>query len=82
MPHIAIKMWPGRSEQQKQELADRLAAVVRETTGAPDSYITVTIEDVDAAVWPRQVFKPDIAEKADKLYKKPGYGYTDEEMGV
>jgi phenylpyruvate tautomerase PptA (4-oxalocrotonate tautomerase family) len=28
MPHVIVKLWPGKSEQQKQKLADGLTKVV------------------------------------------------------
>lgn len=80
MPHVSVKLWPGRTEEQKRALADRIVEAVKDTMGATDDYITVAIEDVPAAVWPKVVYKPEIADKPDKLYKKPGYGYSKEEM--
>lgn len=80
MPHINIKMWPGRTEEQKQKLTDKVINAVKEATGAPDDYITVAIEEISSSEWAKKVYKPEIADKADKLYKKPGYGYTDEEL--
>jgi 4-oxalocrotonate tautomerase len=81
MPHISVKMWPGRSEEQKRAMVDRIVDAIKETTGAPDDYITVSVEEISSSAWPKEVFKPEIADQADKLYKKPGYGYTKEEMG-
>lgn len=80
MPHIQVKLWPGRSEAQKQAFADAVVQAAQQTLGASAAYITVGIEEVPADVWPRQVYKPEIADKLDVLYKKPGYGYSDEEL--
>ena len=80
MPHVTVKLWPGRTEEQKQALTRQIVKAVEETMGAPNDYITVAIEEVSSAAWPKQVYKPEIADKLDKLYKKPGYGYTDKEM--
>jgi len=33
----------------------------------------VAFEEVDPADWPEKVYKPDVLDKQDKLYKKPGY---------
>lgn len=82
MPHVSVKLWPGRTEEQKRALTQRIVAALKETMGAPESYITVTIEDVPSDIWPKQVYKPEILDKQEKLYKKPGYGYTDEELGI
>ena len=80
MPHVQVKLWPGRSEEQKKALAEKIVAAVKETMGATDDYITVGIEDVPSSEGPYKVYKPEIHDKIDKLYKKPGYFYTDEEM--
>jgi len=28
MPHVIVKLWPGKSEQQKQRLADQIVKAV------------------------------------------------------
>ncbi|WP_280640370.1 tautomerase family protein [Pseudoxanthomonas mexicana] len=33
MPHVIVKLWPGKTEQQKQRLADRLCEAVMEELG-------------------------------------------------
>jgi len=33
----------------------------------------VAIEEIKAEDWPEKVYKPDILNKLEKLYKKPGY---------
>jgi len=35
--------------------------------------VSVSIEDVEPDHWVEKVYKPDIVDKWDKLYKKPGY---------
>ena len=64
MPHIIVKMYPGRSEQQKWQLADAI--------GSEDS-VSVAIEEIAPADWTEKVYKPDIQKHWDKLYKKPNY---------
>lgn len=63
MPHVIVKLWPGRSEQQKARLAESIAKDV--------------MEEVEARDWADEVYKPDIASKPDRLYKKPGYDVSD-----
>jgi phenylpyruvate tautomerase PptA (4-oxalocrotonate tautomerase family) len=31
MPHVIVKLWPGKSKRQKQDLADKITMVVMET---------------------------------------------------
>ena len=80
MPHVQVKLWPGRTEEQKRALTEKIVAAAKDTLGATDDYITVGIEDVPSSEWPKSVYKPEIHDKIDKLYKKPGYFYSDEEM--
>jgi 4-oxalocrotonate tautomerase len=74
MPHVAVKLYAGRSEADKQALADEITAAVRRTVGSSDDAVSVSIEDVAPADWSEKVYEPDILGQADKLYKKPGYG--------
>lgn len=74
MPHITVKLWPGKSDEQKAQLT---AAIVREVTSilhASDASVSVAFEEIAADDWTEQVFKPDILDKWDKLTKEPGYG--------
>jgi 4-oxalocrotonate tautomerase len=73
MPHIIVKLWPGKSEQQKQRLADAITQNVMDIIGSGENSISVGIEDVPAEEWADAVYKPDIVEKPDTIYKKPGY---------
>jgi len=73
MPHVIIKLYPGRSEEQKRQLADAIADNVASIAKCEEKSVSVSIEEVDPDAWPETVYRPDIIEKADKLYKKPGY---------
>jgi 4-oxalocrotonate tautomerase len=73
MPHIAVKLAPGRSEVQKQELAARIMQDVIAILHVDEDSISLTVEEVDPKYWTEQVYQPDIQAKWDKLYKKPGY---------
>ena len=73
MPHVIVKLYPGRSEQQKQRLAAEIAQAVKNTVNAGDDSISIAIEEVSAGDWAEQVYKPDIVAKPETIYKKPGY---------
>lgn len=51
MPHIAVSMLPERSQEVKQELAERLCNTLRETLGVDEKFISVSIEDVELKDW-------------------------------
>ena len=73
MPHIIVKLYPGRSEQQKRQLADAIVKDVVATVGGSEGSVSVAIEEIAPADWAEKVYKPDIQATWDKLYKKPGY---------
>lgn len=77
MPHISIKLWPGRSEEEKRELVCRIVKDVMETIHTLETSISVSIEEVPPEQWGEKVYQPEIIGKADTLYKKPGYSYED-----
>ena len=74
MPHIIIKMYPGRSEEVKKEMVSRIAADVMETAGVPEASVSVSIEEIPKEQWEEQVYGPDMLDKKQTLYKTPGYG--------
>jgi 4-oxalocrotonate tautomerase len=74
MPHVSVKLYPGRSETDKAELARAIAKDVTAILKCGDDSVSVAIEDVPPGDWIETVYKPEIASKADKLFKKPGYG--------
>ena len=77
MPHVIVKLWPGKSEQQKNRLADAITKSVTEILHYGDESVSVAMEEVRSQDWVGKVYKPDIQGKWDKLYKKPGYDEND-----
>ena len=73
MPHIIVKLYPGRSEKQKEKLAEKIAEDVVSITGCEKRVVSVSFEEVTPEKWADSVYKPDILEKQSSLYKKPGY---------
>jgi 4-oxalocrotonate tautomerase len=73
MPHIVVKLWPGKSEAQKQELADRIVRDVMDVLHYGEESVSVAMEEVPASDWDQEVYRPDIVKAGKKLYRKPGY---------
>jgi len=73
MPHVIVKLWPGKSEQQKTQLADAIVKDVMNATGYGEESVSVAIEEIKSRDWAEKVYKPDIVKNWEKLYKKPGY---------
>jgi 4-oxalocrotonate tautomerase len=73
MPHVIVKLWPGKSEQQKEKLAERIAKEVMNVLNYGEESVSVGFDEISSNDWKQKVYKPDIKDKWDKLYKKPGY---------
>lgn len=74
MPHVIVKLWPGKSDDQKQRLTETITRGVMETLGYGEDAVSVAFEEVAPAEWTPKVYKPDIAGKWATRTKKPGYG--------
>jgi 4-oxalocrotonate tautomerase len=72
MPHVIVKMYPGRSHEQKQALAQELTNTLMSVLGSKKESISVGIEDVASADWAELVNKPDVLSKPDTIFKHPG----------
>ena len=73
MPHVIVKLYPGRSEEQKKKLADTIVKDIVAIAQCEEKSVSVAIEEVKKEDWADKVFQPDILDKKDRLYKKPGY---------
>ena len=73
MPHVIIKLYPGRSEEQKIRLAEAIVKNMVAIVQCDEKSVSVAIEEIAPADWAEKVYKPDILNTPGKLYKKPGY---------
>jgi 4-oxalocrotonate tautomerase len=73
MPQVVVKLWPGKSEQQKKRLAEAITQNVMEVLHYGEESVSVAFEEIPAQDWMEKVYKPDIQAKWDKVHKKPGY---------
>jgi 4-oxalocrotonate tautomerase len=73
MPHVVVKLLSGRSETQKQRIADAVARAVLESAQCGEAAISVAVEDVESGDWAEKVFGPEIAGETETIYKRPGY---------
>ena len=74
MPHVIVKLWPGKSDEQKQRLSDAIVRDVTQVLGYGDDSVSVGFEEVSSSEWMDTVFEEDIVGKWDTLTKQPGYG--------
>ncbi len=73
MPHIIVKLYPGRSDAQRKELTRKIVKNTKEILGCEDKAISVAFEQVEKDDWAQKVYRPDIIECPGTLYKQPGY---------
>ena len=60
MPHVVIKLWPGKSEQQKERLAQKIAKDVMDVLNYGEESVSVGFEEIKSQDWKEKVYKPDI----------------------
>ena len=73
MPHVIVKLWPGKSERQKARLSEAIVKDVMNVLNYGEESVSVAIEEVEPEDWAEKVYQPDIVDNPEKLYKKPGY---------
>ena len=73
MPHVIIKLYPGRSDAQKKQLTEEIVKNVATIAKCEEKSISVAFEEVDPQDWVEKVYKPDIMGNKDLLYKAPEY---------
>jgi len=73
MPHVVVKLWPGKSEKQKEQLAMEITDSVMSVLDYGAESVSVAVEEVAPRDWAGEVYHPEIEQKWDQLYKKPEY---------
>lgn len=74
MPHVVVKLWPGRNDEIKTKLAKRIADAVVEELKVDMDDVSIAFEEVNRSDWGEQVYKKEI-EDNENLYIKPNYEY-------
>lgn len=74
MPHIIIKLWPGKTYEQKSELVQKFKEDMSETLGVPESAVTVAFDEIRREEWYEKVHVPLIeGNKTGDVFKPKGY---------
>lgn len=73
MPHVEIKCYPGRTEERKRLLAEKIAEDVAEILELKVSSVSVAIKEIPKDAWKEKVWDVSIVPDDEYLYKKPGY---------
>jgi 4-oxalocrotonate tautomerase len=77
MPHVIVKLWPGKTEQQKIRLAEAITKDVMDILHYGEQSLSVAMDEIQSQDWVEQVYKRDIKNKSDQLYRKPRYSEKD-----
>jgi 4-oxalocrotonate tautomerase len=77
MPHVIVKLWPGKSEQQKTRLAEAITRDVIDILHYGEGSVSVAMEEIKPSEWVEKVYRPEVKSNLNKLYKKPGYDEND-----
>jgi len=65
MPHVIVKLWPGKADQQKIRLAEAIIKDVMHVLKYGDESVSVAMEEIKPEDWAEKVYKPDIVNNAE-----------------
>ncbi len=71
MPHISLKMYKGRTTEEKNKIANELADVLVKN-GVKPTAISVSVTDYEPEVWKEQVYDKEIRDNKD-IFVEAGY---------
>lgn len=55
MPHISIKMYPGRTEEMKKNIAVKTRDLLVQEMGMDAKFFSVSVEEVEKEKWQEEV---------------------------
>ena len=73
MPHIIVKLYPGRTGEQKHQLAREIVKDVVTIAACEDKSVSVAFEEISPEDWTEKVYQPEIVGRKQLLVIKPGY---------
>jgi 4-oxalocrotonate tautomerase len=59
MPHVIVKLLPGRSEQEKTRLAEEIKKDVMDVLNYGEESVSVAIEEIERQDWAEKVYTPE-----------------------
>ena len=73
MPHVEIKCFPGRTEEQKKICAEKISEVIAETLGCKTTSVSISIKEIPEDKWKSDVWDKSIVPDEKYMYKRPEY---------
>lgn len=77
MPHVIVKLYPGRTEETKKNLTEAIVKDIVSIANCEEKSVSVAIIEIPPDEWAEKVYKPDIIDNGSVLYMKPGYNPFD-----
>jgi len=68
MPHVVVKMWPGRTEAQKKRCAKLVSEAVMEAIGVEAEKMSVSIMEIPESEWDAKINGVDRVDPDAVLY--------------
>jgi 4-oxalocrotonate tautomerase len=60
MPHVIVKLWPGKSEDQKNRLSEAITKNIMDILHYGEKSVSVAMEEIKRQDWVEKVYKPEI----------------------
>lgn len=60
MPHVSVRMYPGRSEEVKKDLANKMQDFIVKELGCDPNVVSVSFKEIEADKW-NDVINDEIA---------------------
>lgn len=70
MPHVSIKMYPGRSEEVKKDLAEKAKELMMKELNMEEKFISVSVEEIEKERWDEEVVEKI---KPEELFVKASF---------
>lgn len=67
MPHVVIKMWPGRTEEQKKACAREVKDAVVRTLGVPANVTSVSVQEIPQSQWNTRVVEGEMKTEGELI---------------
>ena len=71
MPHVIVKLWPGKSEQQKTRLAEAITKNVMDILHYGDESVSVAMQEVNLQIGWRRCINPRSKTSATSSTRSP-----------
>lgn len=72
MPHVTIKLYPGRDDEVKKKLAEKIALEVSEGLQVRIGSVSVAFEEISQEDW-KEIYIKEIVNNMENIYRRPDY---------